>query len=174
MSANVGAHVGRAVHSDQVVNVNSGEIWLSLDPAADYEATVAAVERVLAATRVCRHDVLTYPEDRITDVLPGTATTSWCGSTGEDHASYRPRRRRCAALLSGIDGIERPTVEVAPTEPTLEIEVDLARPSATGSSRATSDGRPRPSLSGLAVGNLFEEQKVFDVVVWGTPEIRQT
>ena len=29
-------------------------------------------------------------------------------------------------------------------------------------------------LSGLAVGNLFEEQKVFDVVVWGTPEIRQS
>jgi Cu/Ag efflux pump CusA len=28
-------------------------------------------------------------------------------------------------------------------------------------------------LAGLAVGNLFEEQKVFDVVVWGTPEIRE-
>jgi Cu/Ag efflux pump CusA len=27
-------------------------------------------------------------------------------------------------------------------------------------------------LSGLLVGNLFEEQKVFDVVVWGRPEIR--
>jgi Cu/Ag efflux pump CusA len=27
-------------------------------------------------------------------------------------------------------------------------------------------------LSGIQVGNLFEEQKVFDVVVWGVPEIR--
>ena len=27
-------------------------------------------------------------------------------------------------------------------------------------------------LSGLVVGNLFEEQKVFDVAVWGVPEIR--
>src|SRR4029453_1069977 len=27
-------------------------------------------------------------------------------------------------------------------------------------------------LSGLVVGNLFEQQKVFDVVVWGTPRIR--
>jgi hypothetical protein len=29
-------------------------------------------------------------------------------------------------------------------------------------------------LSGLGVGNLFEEQKVFDVVVWGAPGIRQS
>jgi Cu/Ag efflux pump CusA len=29
-------------------------------------------------------------------------------------------------------------------------------------------------LSGLAVGNLFEEQKVFDVVVWSTPEVRHS
>ena len=28
-------------------------------------------------------------------------------------------------------------------------------------------------LSGLEVGNLFEEQKVFEVVVWGKPEIRE-
>ena len=29
-------------------------------------------------------------------------------------------------------------------------------------------------LSGVQVGNLFEEQKVFDVVVWGTPETRSS
>ena len=27
-------------------------------------------------------------------------------------------------------------------------------------------------LSGLTVGNLFEQQKVFDVVVWSTPDTR--
>jgi Cu/Ag efflux pump CusA len=27
-------------------------------------------------------------------------------------------------------------------------------------------------LSGIQVGNLFEEQKVFDVVVWGAPQVR--
>ena len=37
---NVGAHVGRAITSDQVVGVNSGELWVSLDPDADYDATV--------------------------------------------------------------------------------------------------------------------------------------
>ena len=35
----VGAHVGRAVQSDQIVNVNSGEIWVSVSEAADYDGT---------------------------------------------------------------------------------------------------------------------------------------
>ena len=30
--ANVGAHVGRAVLGDQVVDVNSAELWVTLDP----------------------------------------------------------------------------------------------------------------------------------------------
>lgn len=29
-------------------------------------------------------------------------------------------------------------------------------------------------ISGIQVGNLYEEQKVFDVVVWGKPEIRSS
>src|SRR4029078_8927054 len=29
-------------------------------------------------------------------------------------------------------------------------------------------------LSGIQVGSLFEEQKVFDVVVWSTPETRNS
>jgi Cu/Ag efflux pump CusA len=29
-------------------------------------------------------------------------------------------------------------------------------------------------LSGIQVGNLFEEQKVFDVVVWGAPQVRSS
>ncbi len=30
---NVGAHVGRAISGDQVVGINSSELWVSLDPA---------------------------------------------------------------------------------------------------------------------------------------------
>ncbi len=43
----VGGHVGRAVTGDQIVGANSGELWVSIDPGADYDATVAAVKRVV-------------------------------------------------------------------------------------------------------------------------------
>ena len=35
---NVGGQVGRAVMSDQIVNVNSGEIWVKVDAGADHDA----------------------------------------------------------------------------------------------------------------------------------------
>ncbi len=44
----VGAHIGRAITGDQVVGVNSAELWVSLERDADYDATVRAVEDVVA------------------------------------------------------------------------------------------------------------------------------
>src|SRR6185437_13737322 len=44
----VGAHLGRAVLGDQIVDVNSAELWVNLDGAADYGSTVDAVERAVA------------------------------------------------------------------------------------------------------------------------------
>ena len=41
----VGTHVGRAIMSDQVVNINSGQLWVSIDPAADYDSTLAVRSR---------------------------------------------------------------------------------------------------------------------------------
>ena len=41
---NVGAHVGRAIGSDQVGDVNSSEVWVSIDSGADYDATLASIE----------------------------------------------------------------------------------------------------------------------------------
>ena len=48
--ANVGAHVGRAVLGDQVVDVNSAELWVTVDPSADYSSTDGQ-----GAGHRCRH-----------------------------------------------------------------------------------------------------------------------
>ena len=36
----VAAHVGRAVTGDQLVDVNSSEVWVAIEPDADYGATL--------------------------------------------------------------------------------------------------------------------------------------
>ncbi|MGQ0668672.1 MAG: efflux RND transporter permease subunit [Actinomycetota bacterium] len=172
--SDVSAHVGRAVNSDQVVGINSGQIWVNVDPSADYEATIASLEEVLAGYPGLSHDVLTYPEDRVADVLQGTDEDIVVRIYGENGEVLRSKAQEVRGLLSGIEGVEHPTVELAPTEPTVEVEVDLQ----DAQRFAVKPGDVRRAaailLSGLAVGNLFEEQKVFDVVVWGTPEIRQS
>ena len=57
-------------------------------------------------------------------------------------------------------------------EPTFEVEVDLAKAQRVGIKPGDVRRAAATLLSGLDVGCLFEEQKVFDVVVWGTPETR--
>ena len=68
----------------------------------------------------------------------------------------------------------KPRIDVEPVSPTVEIEVDLE----AAEERAIKPGDVRRAaailLSGVEVGSLFEEQKVFEVVVWGTPSIRQS
>ena len=45
---NAAANVGRAIMSHDVADVNVSEVWVSIDPRADYEKTLAAVEQVAA------------------------------------------------------------------------------------------------------------------------------
>jgi Cu/Ag efflux pump CusA len=55
----------------------------------------------------------------------------------------------------------------------LEIEVDLAAAQQHGIKPGDVRRSAAALLSGIEVGNLFEDQKVFEVVVWGAPETRQ-
>ncbi|MDQ4107524.1 MAG: efflux RND transporter permease subunit [Actinomycetota bacterium] len=170
----VSAHVGRAIHSDQVVGINSGQIWLNLDPSANAEATTAAIEGVLDGYPELTHDLSTYPEDRITDVLQGTDEDVVVRLFGADTRVLRDKAREVRTVLSEIAGVEGDArVELPPMEPTIEVEVDLERAQRFGVVPGDVRRASAILLSGLAVGNLFEERKVFDVVVWGTPDIRQ-
>ena len=65
-----------------------------------------------------------------------------------------------------------PSVTAPITEPTVEIKVDLEKAAAHGVKPGDVRRAATSLLSGIQVGNLFEEQKVFEVVVWGTPELR--
>ena len=56
----------------------------------------------------------------------------------------------------------------------MEIEVDLAKAKAAGIKPGEVRRAAATLLSGLRVGNLFEDQKVFDVMVWSTPESRNS
>lgn len=170
---NVGAHVGRAVMSDQVVGINTGEIWVSVDPSADHAATVDAIQDVVDGYPQLTNEVLTYSEERVNDVLLGTDEDVVVRIYGQDDEVLLTKAEEVRGLLAAIDGVERPVVEAGPQEPALEVEVDLARAQAAGVKPGDVRRAAAILLSGVAVGNLFEDQKVFDVVVLGEPEIRQ-
>jgi Cu/Ag efflux pump CusA len=56
----------------------------------------------------------------------------------------------------------------------VEIEVDLERAKQFGVKPGDVRRSAAALLAGIEVGNLFEEQKLFEVVVWGQPGVRHS
>jgi Cu/Ag efflux pump CusA len=171
---NFAAHVGRAVLSDKVVGINSGEFWVSIDPAADYDETVAAIRAVVADYPGLVRDVRTYLEDTLGQVQTGSSQDMVVRVFGRDFDLLHEKAEEVRQALSGIDGIVDLTVEPQTLEPYVEIEVDLDRAEAYGIKPGDVRRAASTLLVGIEAGSLFEEQKVFDVVVWGKPETRHS
>jgi CzcA family heavy metal efflux pump len=169
---NVGAHVGRAVMSDQAAAVNSADLWVRVAAGGDYDRTVAAVQAVAGGIPGMDGELLTYPKQRIEQVLGGDDDGLVVRVYGQDLEVLRAKAEEVRRLLAGVDGTTRQQVEQMVEEPTLEIEVDLAKAQRVGIKPGDVRRAAATMLSGIQVGSLFEEQKVFDVVVWGAPDVR--
>jgi Cu/Ag efflux pump CusA len=176
--ANVGGHVGRAILGDQTVNVNSGELWVSLDDSAEYGKAVDAIEAVVTGYPGIDGSVLTYPRERINDVLKTPDGVEGKDLTvrvfGYTAATLRDTADKVRDEVAKVDGTEAPSVELPVVEPTLQVEVDLDKAQALGLNPGDIRRAAATVLSGIEVGSLFEEQKIFEVVVWGTPETRHS
>ena len=171
---NVGGHVGRAVFGDQVVGINSAQLWVSIDPAANYDATVAAVQETVDGYAGLSREVSTYLQQTLSQPQTSTSDGITVRVFGEDLDVLRSEAERVRQAIAGIAGVVDPHVVLPVEEATLEIEVDLASAQTHGIKPGDVRRAAAILLSGLQVGSLFEEQKVFDVVVWGVPEIRNS
>jgi Cu/Ag efflux pump CusA len=170
----VAGHTGRALVADQIVGTNSSALWVNLDHEADYDATKASIDEVVAGYPGLDRSVTTYPAERISEILvePEPQDPVTVRVFGLDLAVLQSKADEVRQLLAGIDGIENPRVQTLPSEPNLEIMVDLDKAKQAGVVPGDVRRAAATLLSGIRVGSLFDEQKVFEVVVWGTPEIR--
>src|SRR6266511_3053371 len=123
--SDVGAHVGRAITSDQVVNVNSGELWVGIDPEADYGRTVTAIRQAVAGYPGLTHDLITYPEQQLRQVQTGSDAPLVVRVFGQDMQVLRGKAEEVRRAIAGVDGVTAPHTDVQATEPTVEIEVNL-------------------------------------------------
>ena len=170
----VSGHVGRAVSSDQIVNVNSGELWVTLDRGADYAKTRAAVEEVVQGYPGLEREVLTYPESRVDDLLGRTDEDITVRIFGIDQGVMRSKAEEVREAIADIDGVVDERVEAQAEEAGLEVEVDLAAAQRHGVVPGDVRRTASALLSGIQVGSIFEQQKVFEVLVIATPQTRSS
>jgi Cu/Ag efflux pump CusA len=171
----VAAQIGRAITSDEVSDVNSAEIWATLDPQADHETTMAAIRAVVdgGAADLVDRDVQTFLADRIDDALAGEGHGLVVRVYGDDLKKVEELANSVAKELKTTNGVYNPEVEAPEMLPRIEIEPDIEKCKAHGIKPGEVRRTAAVLLSGLEVGNLFDQQKVFEVVVWGKPEVRK-
>lgn len=171
---NVGAHVGRAITGDQVVSINSGEIWVSLDATADHAATLAAIREVVWGYPGLLSEVELYQPVRTGEALLGPEKDITVRVYGYEESVLREKVQEISGLLAGVAGLTDVQAEIPVEEPQVEIEVDLAKAEKHQVKPGEVRRQASSLISGIQVGNLYQDQKVFDVVVWGNPEIRNS
>jgi Cu/Ag efflux pump CusA len=169
---NIGSQVGRAITGDAVVGINSGEIWVSLDPAVDYVSTVAAVQDIVDGYPGLRREVQTLQPEPIGQTLASADKDIAVRIYGWDLDLLADKAHEVSLALEEVDGIVDAQANTYASEPQVEIEVDLAAAEQHGIKPGDIRRQATTLLSGIHVGNLYEEQKVFDVLVWGMPELR--
>ena len=171
---NFGAHIGQALAADEVVGMHFGENWISVDPEADYDATLGAIQEVVDGYPGLQRDVQTYLKERIREVLTGASETIVIRLFGEDLDILRDKADDVREALEGIDGIVDLSVELLEPIPQIDVQVDLAAAERYG----LKPGDVRRAAAALAaseeVNDTWQNGRVFDVRVWGVPEIRSS
>jgi CzcA family heavy metal efflux pump len=171
---NFGSHIGQALLADEINGVNFGENWISIDPSADYEKTLAAIEEVVTGYPGLFHNVETYLNERIDEVLTGSSETFVIRIYGPDLKGLHSKADEVEQALRGIPGITDLHVQLQSEVPQIQVEVNLAEAQTYGIKPGDVRRAAATLMSGEEVGDLFRNGKAYDVNVWSTPATRNS
>lgn len=169
---NFGSHIGQALLAEETVGVNFGENWISVDPKANYEETVAAIEEVVHSYPGLFRNVETYLNERIDEVLSGSSESFVVRIYGPDLAGLQVKAEEVEDALKGIDGLVDLHIQLQSEVPQVQVKVDLAAAQSYGLKPGDVRRAAATLMSGEEVGDLFRDGKAYDVNVWSTPETR--
>jgi len=169
---NFGAHIGRAEAGDEVVGPNFAELWISIDDDVDYAATKTRIQDVVAGYPGLDRDVLTYLRERIKEVLTGSAATMVVRIFGPDLGVLRTEAETVRHAIAGIPGVSDLKVERQVLVPQVEVRLRPDAAAIFGLSAGTVRQAATTLVQGSIVGQVYREQRVYDVAVVGSERLR--
>jgi Cu/Ag efflux pump CusA len=170
--SDVAATLGRAVSGDQIVDANSGQIYAQIRPNADYDTTVDAIKSIVESVPGMQASVSTYENDVQSGVLQPSSDDVTVRVYGEDYTTLHSLATQVQGLMSNVNGVGQPQIHMPVLQPNIHVTINDA--AAHNAGVLPGDARRQASalVSGLTVGNFFEQQAVFDAVVWSVPSVR--
>ncbi len=167
-----GSHIARAELGDEVVGPNFTELWISLDPDADYDASLKKINEIVDGYPGLYRDVQTYLRERVKEVLTGASATVVVRIFGPDLATLRAQGAAVSKAMEGITGVTALKVEPINTVPHVQVKVRNDAAALHGLSPGLIRQAVATLIKGRKAGEVYEDQKVHDVTVWGAPAVR--
>ncbi|WP_336869039.1 efflux RND transporter permease subunit [Sphingomonas sanguinis] len=171
---NFGAHIGRAEQADEVVGPNFTELWISLDENADYDASVKRIKEVVEGYPGLYRDVLTYLRERIKEVLTGAGATIVVRIYGPAQAELRAAGARVRDAIGGIQGVSDLKLESQVLVPQIRIRPRAGELARLGLTAGEVRRQAQVLVAQAKVGEIYRDQRAFDVAVWGEPAVRNS
>ena len=142
---NFGSHIGQAFLGEEVVGINFGENWISVDPTADYDKTRTEIQDAVDGYPGLFKDVQTYLNERIEETLSGSGEAIVVRIYGPDQDVLRTKADEIHQAMDVIPGIVDNNVELQVNVPRVQVSVDLAAAQKYGLTAGMSAARPRSS-----------------------------
>lgn len=169
---NFGSHIGRAVAGEEISGINFAENWISIDPKADYDKTMEAVQKTVDSYPGMFHDVQTYLNERIDEVVAGSSYPIVVRIYGPELETLRSLAEKIRQVLSQIDGAVDVHTEFQVDVPHIQVEADIAKANRYGLKPGDIRRAAATLIAGTEVSDIHRGAKVYDIMVWGTPNTR--
>ena len=171
---NFGAHIGRAIAADEVVGIDFTENWVSVDPKADYNKTLASIQEAVDGYPGIYRDVQTYLKERIKEVLTGKGESIVVRIFGDELAMLREAAEKVRQALADTEGLVDLHVDLQQDIPEIRVTVDLEAAKKVGLKPGDVKRHAATIMYGHEVSDIHEGAKVYDVMVWTAPEKRRS
>nr|WP_246811572.1 efflux RND transporter permease subunit [Mesorhizobium silamurunense] len=170
--SSVAGHLGRAITGDQVTGIESGQLWVGLDERVDRAATLSRIRDTMAGFANLDVQVEGYLASTAGRIFADAGEPVVVRIEGAETTVLEEQAKLVAAKIAAIDGVNSVRIDKNAVSPEIEVKVDVAKAAARGLKPGDIRRAAATVFAGLEVGSLFEQQKVFEVVVWGAPTAR--
>ena len=169
-----GSHIGQAFLGEEIAGPNFGENWISMDPNADYDKTLARIRAVADETPGTFRDVQTYLRERIDEVLAGSTAAVVVRIFGDDLHQLNAKADEVKARLSKVRGLRDLNKELQQDVPQVQVEVKLPTAQRYGLKPGDVRRAAGTLLASEEVGDLYGGGKTYNVAVWSNPHVRRS
>jgi len=163
----VGYRVGRAERGDHVVPVSSVEFDVEFTgkPQRDRSEILADIRGVMQNIPGTFSAMSGPLADRIGHMLSGVSAKVAVKIFGPDLQTLRSLGAEVAEMARSVPGLSEAQMEAQASIPQLRIEVDRKRAMAYGITPGALNEQLSTLMGGEIVGQLYEDQRVYDLVV---------